>query len=35
MTLGSFLIVFLAYDTNALQMQAFTATGQHEEFVFI
>jgi len=35
MTLGSFLVVFLDFETNAMQMQAFTATGQREEFVFI
>lgn len=35
MTLGSFLVVFLDFETNALQMQVFTATGQHEECIFI
>jgi hypothetical protein len=35
MTLGSFLVVFLEFQTNAIKMQAFTAIGQREEFVFI
>jgi hypothetical protein len=33
--LGSFLIVFLDLETSPLEMLAFSASGQHEEFVFI
>jgi len=35
MTLGSILVEFLDFETKAMKMRAFTATGQREEFVFI